>query len=686
MRQQYYSTAAYLSLRQFFNKNLPSKRALQLWYTSIDGTPGICEGAIDIIREKAENYLAENGHPIHLTLIWDGVHIRKGIVFSQEKKTFVGFSTYTNTANREADEKSLFPKIATEALVFLVAGTDFKIPIAYELCRGLDGIDGAALALQVIKKIEAVGARIISFTGDGLPANIATYEELGARFDLEQPYFHSPTYPQQKIYIILDPIHMLKLARKHFSSKMIYHNDKLVDWDLLDTLVQKQSLDNFNLCNKLTTQHINWHQKPMNVRLAAETLSNRVANTLRQLRKDGYDEFRNSETTEEFCRMFNNSFDIQNFGCSRADDKYKQRICNETADHIFEFAERMKQYIKELQYKTKTTTKPILQSSVYVGFFGFYFNFISLRGIYEDFVLNGPLNEFIAFQFSQDHLETFFSLIRYEHLFEILKILTILIMIISFQFRNSLGRNDNPNAIEFASAFKKLLICHPVLTSVDNNVITNATGILTVSSRIQKNSSAIQILEPEFQLELDQESLNYEMLMLNEIENMDPYEQHMCAYIASCIEKKFIQNTNLHKYKCKECANVLLAASDTINDDLLAMSPEENKQPSANTLKIVIFCNAIMKLISAESQLGNSFSSVSRIIGENIDIDDLFVDVNFIHKEKELPTAHKIEFVTMLIETYMILKSHKIGKKISDKERGELIRHLRKRSVIETGQ
>lgn len=41
MRQQYYSTAAYKSLRLFFNNNLPAIRTLQLWYTSVDGSPGI---------------------------------------------------------------------------------------------------------------------------------------------------------------------------------------------------------------------------------------------------------------------------------------------------------------------------------------------------------------------------------------------------------------------------------------------------------------------------------------------------------------------------------------------------------------------------------------------------------------------------------------------------------------------
>lgn len=283
MRQQYYSTAAYESLRLFFKKNLPSMRTLQMWYKSVDASNGVCKAAIDIIREKAESYFQENGHQLHLTLIWDEVHIRKGIFYCNEKQEFVGFSTYINSSNGSADDSP--PKIAKEALVYMVAGTNFKIPVGYELCSGLDGIDRAALILQVIKEIEAAGAKIISLTGDGLAANIAAYEKLGANFGLNQSYFPSPTYPQQKIYIIFDPSHMLKLVRKHFSSNKIYHNNELVDWNLLDILVQKQSVDNFNLCNKLTTQHINWHQKPMCVRLAAETLSNSVANALTQLCK-----------------------------------------------------------------------------------------------------------------------------------------------------------------------------------------------------------------------------------------------------------------------------------------------------------------------------------------------------------------------------------------------------------------
>lgn len=86
MNQQYYSMAAYKSLRLFFNKNLPARRTLQMWYTAVDGSPGISGSAIDIIREKAESYLAENKRQLYLTLMWDEMSIRKALVIVMKTK------------------------------------------------------------------------------------------------------------------------------------------------------------------------------------------------------------------------------------------------------------------------------------------------------------------------------------------------------------------------------------------------------------------------------------------------------------------------------------------------------------------------------------------------------------------------------------------------------------------------
>lgn len=413
MNIQYYSTAAYKALRLFFSKHLPDIRTLQMWYKSVDGSPGISKSALDILCEKASTYLAEHDHPLHVTLSSDETSIRKDLCYCNESQTFVGFSTVTNESEHNDDTSQL--KLAKDALVFIAVGPDFKIPVSYEFLNGLETTSRAALTLRVIESIEETGTRVISLTTDALAANITTAEELGAKFSEGKPYFMSPTYPEQKIYFILDPPHMLKLIRKHFCSDEIYHNDQVIDWELLKILVDKQSKENFNLCNKLTKNHINWHQKPMNVRLAAETISRSVANVLDQLRIDGYDDFKNSEATAAFLRFFNDAFDILNFGQNRKPDgRFKQKLCANTASQIFEFAEKFKQYIRELELRKPTKTTPILMSSAEKGFFGFYIDFISLRGIYDDLIVNGPLTEFYPFQFSQDHLETFFSLIRYD--------------------------------------------------------------------------------------------------------------------------------------------------------------------------------------------------------------------------------------------------------------------------------
>lgn len=222
------------------------------------------------------------------------------------------------------------------------------------------------------------------------------------------------------------------------------------------------------------------------------------------------------------------------------------------------------------------------------------------------------------------------------------------------------------------------------MTSVDHNVITNATGILTVSSKMKNKSKPSVVVNQPDVLELE---LDYDITMLGEIESAEPYEQHMCAYIALCVEDKYIQNTKQHKNKCTECANILLASNDKINDELLAMK-DGQIQPSASTLKIVIFCNAVMKLYSANHNGGNSFNAILNTVFKNINIDDLYDESDFSHHEQNVSVLinHKPEFIKELIKTHMILKSHKIGRKITDEDKGELIRYNKKRDYILAGQ
>lgn len=104
MTQQYYSSAAYLALRRFFNNNLPATRTLQMWYGSVDGSPGVCESALEILREKAESYSENNGYRLHVTMMWDEVAIKKELCWCAETQSFIGFSTVINSSGNSVDE------------------------------------------------------------------------------------------------------------------------------------------------------------------------------------------------------------------------------------------------------------------------------------------------------------------------------------------------------------------------------------------------------------------------------------------------------------------------------------------------------------------------------------------------------------------------------------------------------
>lgn len=188
--------------------------------------------------------------------------------------------------------------------------------------------------------------------------------------------------------------------------------------------------------------------------------------------------------------------------------------------------------------------------------------------------------------------------------------------------------------------------------------------------------------EEAVEIEMD----SYEEIMMTEMYTMKPYEEHMCSYLALCIEQKFLLNIKLHRFKCLTCAEVLSNANDKINDELLQM--KGTSQPSASTLKIVIFVNAVMNMLSVQQQQGKCFNTILQIIRENLNIDDVFTEFYTIeHEEQETSTnlSHKAEFISELIKTYMVMKSKNISKKITDIERGELIRYKRKHSYLAAG-
>lgn len=539
----------------------------------------------------------------------------------------------------------------------MAVGPDFRLAVAYFLLDGLDANDRAVLTKEVIRNLESTGAVVISLTGDGLPANISSYEYLGANFEDKQPYFPSPNHAEKKIYIIFDPPHMIKLVRKDFSIHKLFYKDEPLKWDLLEKIADKQDSDNFELGNKLTKRrHINWGLSPMTVRYAIKTMSNSVADVLEQLCEDNYSDFVGCEQTVKLLRLINNVFDVMNYGDGKkTDNLFKQPINNSTISKFIELFEEFKQFVNNISVEVvnKTTTKRVMvnehlrnKRKSFVGFFGFLQNITSVIGIYTDYIEKGSLDVFHCFQFSQDSLETFFSLIR-----------------------SSLGCNTNPNTQQFMAAYRKLLLVMPHMSSKHTNCnYFDVSDLLTVSSQSITKPSKSDIKNANA-IELD---TDYKVLISTEL---DPYEEHLVAFISSGIETNIIRKLRAQSVSgCQHCPSAF-RENNRIYDTFIAKkkkSGHEMSQPCSSTRDIVMAANSIFKLLQGSTNV--DFNTMGKTIWNCLDLEALYNSTSFdshSHTGASDSFTHKEYFVFQIVEEYLLLKSCNIGRRVTDEEWAE---------------
>lgn len=676
-RMQYHSTAAYNELRKFFGNRLPCVRTLQKWLRCVEVGPGISEIALGALAEKAKTYKDE-GKQLHLCLISDEMGIRKQITWNAEKESFDGFATELNSKSRL---KSKLP-LAKDALVFMAVGPNFKVAVAYFLLSGLDAVERAALTREVIKSVDATGAKSISLTSDGLSANCVA-KLYGADFKSEKPFFPRPGQPNEKIYVVFDPSHMIKLVRKYFSEHQLYYRNDKLRWNMLVKLAERQDTDNFETGNKLNMRHINWKQTPMVVKLAVQTLSNSVADTIEQLTEDKYDDFIGSESTVKFLRLHNNLFDFQNYGVGKkTDNHFKNFVSESNIDKFTALGNEYKNFVSNLTIdegkgrgkKKRITNKKVLNSRSSMGFFGFWHNITSALGIYNDYVKNGPLDQFSNFQFSQDHLETFFSLMRSRQ-----------------------GANNNPNTKQFEYAYRKLLICTPNLSSRATNCIIDGTDLLTVSSVLQPaQKQATQQIQPSIQVMSAIEKFQLEFGYYDLINsNIDDYERHTHAFVASNVQQKIMKNMEARSVSgCKDCWKVF-DENTRLNDGLLAKKGQTAHiiQPCISTVNILIVFSTIVKYLQSQITYID-FDILIRAIWPCLDTDSLYEASNFIDHDghstasnSAILSTHKEQFINSIIREYMHIKSIKICDRITTEEhKGRNIRKKHTKNVIFAGQ
>lgn len=363
--------------------------------------------------------------------------------------------------------------VANYAIFFLITIIESKhsLILGYFLIKSLNTEEKAKLLHDTIVEVNKTGACLLTIAFDGLSTNFTTLQSMGASFDINdlKPFILNPE-TNQKIFVVLDPPHMLKLIRNCLDAKKCLKDAEKNDilWlHFVNLLFKKSEL----VSHKLTKHHIEFHSNKMNVKLAAQTLSYSVAKSMELLLTKGDAVFQNAIGTINFVKNFNKAFDIFNSKHTDSKNLFKRGLNLETREKIFEFLDYFVEYVKNLKFEGEN----ILNTSRKTGFLGFIVNTYTLHFLDEEYVQTKKIENLLFFYFGQDMLESLFSRIR-----------------------AMLGSNNNPTAEQLYGVLRQL-VTYNELTAPETASCEDNLNILTVSSNSARQENILlQTSEDDF--------------------------------------------------------------------------------------------------------------------------------------------------------------------------------------------
>jgi hypothetical protein len=459
---QFYSGKAYNYVRKTFDLCLPHENVVRKWYTTVGAEAGFTRDAFETLAKKVEEEKEKNKSVI-VNLTFDEVSIKKKIEWTGDK--FIGHIDLG--LGTEPDDSS--PQ-ASEALVFMVTALDssWKLAIGYFLIASLTAEEKCKLLTTALKKLYDVGVKTPNVTCDGLAANFSTLKKLGVSFDpiSLKCFFPHPSDPSQKVTVMLDACHLLKLARNTLSDLkvLIDPNGNKIKWQFIEQLHQLQSIEGLRAANKLRKDHIFWQSQKMKVSLAAQTLSSSVADSIDFCREHlKLSEFQDSQHTSKFIRVIDVLFDIMNSRNALAKG-YKAPMTKINKNHWSKIFSDSIEYISNLQ---DLQGKKLVHSPRKTAFIGLLINIQSLQFLFKTLVEDeGQMNYLLTYKLSQDHIELFFSALRCR-----------------------LGRNNNPTVREFKAAYKRLLLHQEIRGNRGNCLLQDDTTLLSFRNLNQSTTT-----------------------------------------------------------------------------------------------------------------------------------------------------------------------------------------------------
>lgn len=467
---------------------------------------------------------------------------------------------------------------------------------------------------------------------------------------------------QHKIHILYDICHTEKLVRGQFDKKGIFINgdEEEIKWNYIVQLVKFSQEKGFSFTHKLNQSHLEWRRRPMNVRIAVETLSKSTAESIQFLMQNGYKEFAGAAPTIKFIETFDLVFDIFNTKSTKVNENiFKVAMNKHNKDAIINAFNEIETYIKDLKFKKEAgEIRKVCRSEFKTGFSGTIINMHSLKHIYEEYVESEkPLLSCIpSYYLNQDGVEIFFGKVR------------------------SLGRfNDNPNVIHFQAAYRKLLGCDTVFLSRKGNcealnINENPfSDILHVSSRRDKHHEQTD-QNDEF-IVTEEVELLYKKLSdvdaCGESSLTDTLRSTTLAHIANLIEERIKRTEN-----CLECVNVFSSCEKMENT---FQSSRIRQKPCKSTY---IICKEADRFMQLQFLKGNfNFNTIYFSIINNISIERMYIEADFSRH-----SDHKLYLIRAVIDLYIHIKATFMARSNTKEMQSKLLRYKFRKLVHFHGQ
>lgn len=380
----------------------------------------------------------------------------------------------------------------------------------------------------------------------------------------------------------------------------------------------------------------------MNVKLAAQTLSRSVSKGLNFLKKLNNIEFADSDATAEFCLNINNGFDILNVRSKFSNIQFRKPLNERTYEELHGEAQRIIKYIINLKDQKGLC---VYTSKRKTGFIGFIINLTNIFELYSQ-IKKHNMDYLLTFKLSQDFLETFFGAIRSRG-----------------------GFNNNPNVIQFKSAYKRLLIKNEIKNFENGNVLSDSIEILNISS---VSKSAERENDDFFNTEpvIDEEVMDHDYV--KKIFDLTPYVGNVVEYISGYVANKLFK-----KISCDNC-KLLLINNDT--GDVPKLIALRNLgaliNPSRDVIKICIKTESVIKEFKNNLHEKNLKEKIKFNVINNLpNIYSLFQSVqsDVLFLEQDILQSHKLLLIKSIVELYIKIRLHYEANKMSQKE--ENLRH-----------